>query len=163
VPDVSVIKGVPLTPVEVRFLRELAERDVRFMIVGMSAADLQGAHIGTQDIDLWFRRTSDPGLESSARSVGCLFMWRSDPPMLEGEELERFDVVNRLDGLDDFETEYAGAVDSEIEGIPVKLLPLHRIIVSKKAADRPKDRVALPALKAALQANKMISSRQRNR
>lgn len=157
------IKGVPLTPVEVRFLRELAERDVRFMIVGMSAADLQGAHIGTQDIDLWFRRTSDPGLDRAARSVGCLFMWRADPPMLEGKELERFDVVNRCDGLDIFDVEYTDAVDSEIEGIPVKLLPLHRIIVSKKAADRPKDRVTLPALKAALMANKMITFRQGSR
>jgi len=160
---VPVTKGVPLTPPEIRFLRELADRQVKFMIVGMSAADLQGAHIGTQDIDLWFERTSDRGLDQAARSAGGLFLWRADPPSLGGEALERFDVVNRLDGLGDFETEYADAVDSEIEGIPVKLLPLHRIIDSKVAADRPKDRVAVPALLAALEASRFVSTRLRKK
>jgi hypothetical protein len=146
-----------------RFLRELVDRRVKFMIVGMSAADLQGAHVGTQDIDLWFKSTSDEGLDRAARSVGGLFMWRADPPALGGEELERFDVVNRLDGLGDFESEYANSVDSEIEGIPVKLLPLDRIIDSKLAADRPKDRVAIPSLLAALEASRFISSRLRKK
>lgn len=90
-------------------------------------------------------------------------MWRADPPVLEGEELERFDVVNRCDGLGDFESEYAGAVDSDIEGVPVKLLPLARVIVSKRAANRPKDRVALPALRAALAAFKIVESRKSGR
>ena len=164
-----VIKGVPLTPAELRFLRELVDRRVKFMIVGMSAADLQGAHVGTQDIDLWFETASGKGLDRAARSVGCIFieartvMWRSDPPALEGEELERFDIVNRLDGLGDFKREYANSVDSEIEGIPVKLLPLDRIIASKMAADRPKDRVAIPSLLAALEASRFITSRLRKK
>lgn len=158
-----VTKGVPLTPIERQFLLELVSNGAEFMIVGMSAADLQGAHIGTQDIDLWFRRTSDSGLDQAARLVGCLFLWRSDPPTLEGKELERFDVVNRCDGLEDFAAEYEDAVDSDIEGIPVKLLPLDRIIASKRAANRPKDRAALPALRAALEASKFISSRMRSK
>ena len=157
------LKGIPLTQSEIRFLQELTSRQVKFMIVGMSAADLQGAHIGTQDIDLWFKETSDGGLDQAARSVGGIFMWRADPPALGGEELERFDVVNRLDGLEDFEHEYMNAVDSEIEGIPVKLLPLDRIIDSKIAADRPKDRVAIPALLATLEASKFVSSRSRKK
>ena len=90
-------------------------------------------------------------------------MWRADPPALGGEVLERFDVVNRLDGLGDFESEYSNAVDSEIEGIAVKLLPLDRIIDSKMAADRPKDRVAIPALLAALEASRTVSSRSKRR
>ena len=90
-------------------------------------------------------------------------MWRADPPALGGDELERFDVVNRLDGLEDFECEYPNAVDSEIEGIPVKLLPLDRIIDSKVAADRPKDRVAIPALLAVLEASGFVSSRSRKK
>jgi hypothetical protein len=157
------LKGIPLTSSEIRFLQELVSRHVKFMIVGMSAADLQGAHIGTQDIDLWFESTSDDGLDRAARSVGGIFMWRADPPALGGDELERFDVVNRLDGLEDFECEYPNAVDSEIEGIPVKLLPLDRIIDSKVAADRPKDRVAIPALLAVLEASGFVSSRSRKK
>ena len=157
------VRGVPLTTAEMQFLLELVSRKVRFMIVGMSAADLQGAHIGTQDIDLWFKKTSDARQDQAARSAGGIFMWRADPPALGGEVLERLDVVNRLDGLGDFESEYSNAVDSEIEGIAVKLLPLDRIIDSKMAADRPKDRVAIPALLAALEASRTVSSRSKRR
>lgn len=57
----SVARGVPLTPVEKQFLLELVANGVEFMVVGMSAADLQGANIGTQDVDLWFRRRLTAG------------------------------------------------------------------------------------------------------
>jgi hypothetical protein len=37
-----------------------------------------------------------------------------------------------------------------IEDVDVKVLPLPRIIASKRAANRPKDQAVLPALEAAL-------------
>ena len=43
----------PLTERELRFLRELVRHNVRFLIVGLSAAALQGAPVVTQDVDLW--------------------------------------------------------------------------------------------------------------
>ena len=42
---------------ELRFLRALLRRKVRFMVVGLSAAALQGAPVVTQDVDLWFDRS----------------------------------------------------------------------------------------------------------
>ena len=39
---------------EIRFLRELVKNHVPFMIVGLSAAALQGAPVVTQDVDLSF-------------------------------------------------------------------------------------------------------------
>ena len=69
----SIIKGSVLTDVERTFLEELVASGTSFMIVGMSAADLQGANIGTQDIDLWFRSTSDGGLDRAARAAGSMF------------------------------------------------------------------------------------------
>jgi hypothetical protein len=44
---------------ERRFFRELAARGVRYMIVGMSGALLQGARGATEDIDIWFENLSD--------------------------------------------------------------------------------------------------------
>ena len=41
-----------LTDRELAFLRELVKTNVPFMIVGLSAAALQGAPVVTQDIDL---------------------------------------------------------------------------------------------------------------
>jgi hypothetical protein len=46
------------------------------------------------------------------------------PPAVAGEGLERIDLVLSASGLDSFEREYGGARDYEIEGIPVKVLPL---------------------------------------
>jgi hypothetical protein len=37
---------------------ELNAREVRYMVVGMSAAIMQGVPATTQDIDVWFERYS---------------------------------------------------------------------------------------------------------
>ena len=42
------------------FLLALDELGVRFLLVGMSAALLQGARGATDDIDLWFEKSDDP-------------------------------------------------------------------------------------------------------
>jgi hypothetical protein len=72
------------------------------------------------------------------------------PPTFGGRIGDRFDVVLTMSGLGSFEDEYRGAKSLAIDGVPVRVLPLRRIIASKRAADRPKDRAALPALEAAL-------------
>jgi hypothetical protein len=141
-----------VTDAEVVFLEELGRHRVKFMVVGMSAAVLQGADLGTEDIDLWFRSLSDPGLDKAARAVGGIFAWRANPPMVTGKGLDHIDVVTRCDGLRSFDAEYAAAVDAEVFGVKVKVLPLRRIITSKRAANRLKDKAVLPALKAALAA-----------
>lgn len=73
------------------------------------------------------------------------------PPQLGGA-LDRFDVVNLMSGLGAFDKEYLGALDAQIDGAGVKVLPLSRILASKRAADRPKDRAVIPALEEALAA-----------
>lgn len=47
-----------LTEAECRFLAELNHLGVRFLLVGASAAVLQGANTATQDLDLWFEAAS---------------------------------------------------------------------------------------------------------
>ena len=148
--------GFALTDDEVIFLRELVRSGTKFLMVGMAAANLQGTDKGTQDIDLWFKTTSDGALDNAARTVGGIFMWRANPPSLSGSALNRVDVVNRCHGLDSFDQEYENALDVEIEDFAVKMLPLDRIIVNKTAANRPKDRAALPALQAALLGNGIL-------
>ena len=148
-----ILKGTPLTAVERKFLTTLVESGTRFMVVGMSAADLQGAFIGTQDIDLWLKSTTDGGLDKAARAVGSLFIWRSNPPTFSSEDLERIDIVRTCSGLQSHDKEYVNARDMDIEGISVKVLPLDRVIASKRAANRPKDLAHLPTLEAVLLSN----------
>jgi hypothetical protein len=72
------------------------------------------------------------------------------PPTLGGSLGDRFDVVLTMSGLEPFDEEYARSKTIEIDGLIVHVLPLERIIVSKRAANRPKDCAAIPALEAAL-------------
>jgi predicted nucleotidyltransferase len=138
-----------VTDAEITFLKELVRRRVKFMVVGMSAAVIQGADLATDDIDLWFQSLADRGLEQAARAAGGVLAWRARPPVIAGKNLDHIDIVTRCDGLGAFESEYDSAIDTEIFGVQVKVLPLKRIIASKQAANRLKDRAALPALKAA--------------
>jgi len=75
------------------------------------------------------------------------------PPTLGGDALgDRLDVVLTANGLASFEVEYQGARYIEVDEIVLPVLPLERIICSKRAAGRSKDLAVLPALEAALAA-----------
>ena len=137
-----------LTEGERAFLRALSEFGVEFLLVGMSAALLQGARGATEDIDLWFRDLSDPRIGEAARQSGGFWVTRAQPPLLGGMG-ERFDVITSMSGLPDFSVEYAESSAVILDGIEVRVLPLARIIVSKRAANRTKDQAVLPALELA--------------
>jgi hypothetical protein len=44
------------------------------------------------------------------------------------------------------------ATQDIVEGVRMKVLPLERVLASKRAANRPKDQAQIPALEAALAA-----------
>ena len=138
-----------LSETERRFLQALGDLGVRYLVVGMSAALLQGARGATEDIDLWFHDLSDPRIGEAASRAGGFWVTRSEPPMLGGMG-ERFDVVTTMSGLPDFSEEYSGAKEFSVDGVTLKVLPLERIIASKRAANRGKDQVALQSLELAL-------------
>jgi predicted nucleotidyltransferase len=147
---------------EARFLRALTDEGVEFLVVGLSAAALQGAPAVTQDIDLWFRDLTDPGIKKALRRVGGVYVapTGSTPPMFAGPAVALFDVVMTMHGLESFAKESKRAATVVLDGVRVKLLPLERIIVSKKATNRPKDRAILPVLEDAA---RTIRSRRRKR
>lgn len=142
----------PLTERELRFLRALAAYGVPFLIVGLSAAALQGAPVVTQDVDLWFERLDDPKLAAALRQVNGAYVPPTTltPPMFAGEGLELFDVVLRMDGLEGFADEWTNALQMTVGDVSVRVLPLARILVSKRAAARPKDRLVIPVLEDVL-------------
>src|SRR6266545_1109177 len=59
-----------LTTAERILLEELQRRGVRFMVVGMSGALIQGVRGATEDIDLWFEKLSDPRIGEAAKKLG---------------------------------------------------------------------------------------------
>lgn len=143
-----------LTEAERHFLLELEARGVRFMVVGLTSAALQGANTTTIDIDLWFAQIGDPRINEAARVAGGGLV--SDfglmPAALAGPLGERFDVVPTMSGLGTFDEEWAHTKTVRVDGVPLRILNLARILASKRAADRPKDRAVIPALEEALAA-----------
>ena len=145
-----------LTLAERALFRALKERGVRFLIVGLGAAVLEGAPVSTQDLDVWPERIDDPRLAQAASDAGGFWIpsFGMQPPAFGGTGLERVDVVLTVHGLDPFEAEYDRAIEREIDGVALRVLPLERVLASKSATNRPKDRAALPALEAALLARR---------
>ena len=145
-----------LTLAERRLFTALNSRGVRYILLGMGAALLEGAAVATQDLDVWFERIDDERIREAAREVGGFWInaFGLQPPSFGGSELERVDIVPTAHGLDGFSTEYERAVTREIEGVALCVLPLERIIASKRATNRAKDAAQLPALEAALLARR---------
>jgi predicted nucleotidyltransferase len=150
------MQGSALSPAERRFLEALNDRGVRFMVVGLGAAVLQGATVATNDIDLWFENLGDPRITEAAREAGGLYAPGSfgmQPPTIGGDQLgDRFDVVTHMHGLGSFAEEWANSREVDVDGIPVRVLSLSRVVESKRATGRAKDVAVLPALEAALAA-----------
>ncbi len=138
-----------LSPSEARLLASLASHGVNFMIVGLSAAALQGAPVVTQDVDLWFEDLHDPKFRTALKAVNAAYVppFELNPPMLAGEGSELFDLVLRVDGLGGFKEEINNTIEFSLLGHRIKALRLDRIIRSKEAANRPKDQLSLPVLK----------------
>lgn len=134
------------------FLKELVKNEVRFMIVGLSAAALQGAPVVTQDIDLWFRDLSDPGIKKALKKVGGAFIppIGLNPPMFAGKNIQLFDIVTTLHGLGSFDKEWDNTLELPLGQLTVRALKLARIIKSKETLGREKDRLVLPVLRDAM-------------
>ena len=119
---------------ETKFLEALNIHKVRFMIVGLTAAVLQNAHVVTQDIDLWIENLGSDEFSSAVKASSGFYIPPGiagmNPPMLGPENLKIFDLVTTMTGLETFDIEYQAAIAITINGVAVRILPLQRIIAS---------------------------------
>ena len=147
---------IVLTAAERALFEALDALGVRYLIVGMGAALIEGAPGTTQDLDLCFGRIDDDRLREAAHKAGGFYTsgFGFQPPALGGEGLDRVDVVLTASGLESFDSEFKAAREYELDGVRVKVLPLERVIASKRAARRPKDAAQMPMLEAALAAQR---------
>lgn len=146
---------------ELRFLRALLRRKVRFMVVGLSAAALQGAPVVTQDVDLWFEDLGDARIREALREVDAAYVPPSilNPPMFIGGGVELFDIVLTMHGLGAFPEEWRNCVEVSLGRHQLKVLRADRILASKRAANRAKDRLVIPVLEDSLAASQVAARR----
>jgi len=145
-------KNLIFTNNEIRFLRELVRLKVDFMIIGLSAAALQGAPVVTQDVDLWFKDLANPQLLKALKKVKSIYVppMGNHPPMFAGDAVKLFDIVTHVHGLGEFSEVKKKAIKIPLEDFKVSVLPLELIIKSKQAVGRNKDKLVLPVLKDVL-------------
>lgn len=156
---------LPFSESELRLLRILLKRKVRFMVVGLSAATLQGAPVVTQDVDLWFENLGELKISRALQEVGAAYVPPSNlnPPMLAGAGAELFDIVVRMDGLGTFAEEIKNCVEISLGRQKLKVLSLERILASKMAANRAKDKLTIPVLQDALAVTRTAKRRLKHK
>lgn len=149
-------------------LRVLHDEGVELVVVGGMAAVLHGSAHVTTDIDITPRTTSGnlERLSTALRELGARIRVAGIPDGLEfdhdGASLARaatwnlttvygdLDITCRPDGTEGWEDLHRAAVVVTLHGVPTSVAALADVVRSKEAADRPKDRIALPGLRRLL-------------
>jgi hypothetical protein len=144
------------------FLKALREEDIDCILIGAMAAIQQGAPLMTVDYDFWVRLPE----RQYVRLLTIVQRQRGTIRARTLYELSDGTQVNAIfqpDGLRSFDVEWKSSKWSELENVPVKVLPLRRVIASKCAANREKDLAVLPILRRTLRLAERLESRNARR
>lgn len=138
-----------------RLIDALTAAGIRLQFAGMTAAILQGVPATTLDTDLWLELPERQYVKALdiAKKLGAEILART-VVALEDDTLVNF--LYRVDGLKGFADEYDAAVEMIWNGRTIRVLPIERIIASKKQVRRPKDLAHLPLLKQTLQLRRQL-------
>lgn len=159
-------------------LLTLARHDVRYVVVGMLAGTLHGSPLRTGDADICpatdadnLKRLADALTEMEPRIRGqvdpldplgeALFpcdasrLAAVEGSLLLSTRYGDLDLVFRPDGTGGYDDLARRVVRYDLGGgVIAPVASLEDVIRSKAAADRPKDREALPTLRALLERTK---------
>jgi hypothetical protein len=150
-----------------QMLRVLARHHVDYVLIGGLAAILHGSALSTNDADICPERSRGnvERLAAALREVEARNRTASEPDGVpfacDGEMLERMKMLNLVTTVGWFDVcfEPGGfpggfeqlsphAVEIRVDDFTVRVASLHDVIASKEAANRDKDRAALPHLYA---------------
>jgi hypothetical protein len=116
----------------------LRAEKIRFQLIGMSAAVLQGVPVVTHDVDLWI----DLPARQYMRAINVAVRQGADMVRDTVVELNNGLLVNfiyEVTGVGDFASELRKARRLKFHGCTIPVMPLESIRKSKKAIMRDKD------------------------
>jgi hypothetical protein len=132
-----------------RLMGTLQEEKIRFLLIGMSAAIVQGVPGSTIDVDLWidlpvrqYMRPMKIGLAQGAEMLRNTVLQLSDDTLVN--------YVFTVTGLGSFAKELGKAVKLPFHGLSIAVLPLESIRKSKLAIGRPKDLMHVQQIESTL-------------
>lgn len=141
------------------FLAALDEEGIDCILIGAMAAIEQGAPLMTVDYDFWVRLPERQyvRLLTIVQHQGGTIRARTVYELSDGTQVN---AVFQPNGLQSFATEWKRCRIGQLEGVPLRILPLERVIASKRAAGRDKDLAVLPILKRTLKLARKLKSRK---
>lgn len=144
------------------FLKALDEEKIPFILIGMMAAIRQGAPLMTVDYDFWVKLPERQyvRLLSIVQSQKGTILARTVYELSDGTQVN---AVFQPHGLRTFDAEYRKARSGDLAGQKIRVLPLERVIASKRAAGRAKDLASLPVLERTLRLSKKLKTRPRRK
>jgi hypothetical protein len=140
------------------FLAALREEGIACILIGAMAAIRQGAPLMTVDYDFWvlLPERQYVRLLTIVQRQGGTIRARTLYELSDGTQVN---AIFQPRGLRSFKLEWQGCHTGRLEGVPVRILPLKRVIASKRAAGRDKDLAVIPVLQRTLRLAKRLQNR----
>src|ERR1044071_4810053 len=136
-----------LTPEFREFLACLNRANVEYLLVGGFAVNYYGYHRFTEDIDFWIA-VSDANFDRLLAAIRDFFgedltgldktFLQNNESLFLGRVPNKIEVFQKASGVN-FEMVYPRRVETTLEGIPVKIIPLEDLQINKRASGRHKD------------------------
>ncbi len=111
---------------------------IRFQLIGMSAAILQGVPVTTIDVDFWLDLPARQYMRAVnvARLLGAKMVRNTIVELADGTLVN---FIFEVTGLKSFAAEFRKARKLDFQGLTILVMPLESIRKSKAATMRPKD------------------------
>ena len=132
-------------------LSAFSDAGVEYLLVGAYALSAHGLLRATGDIDLWVRPTA----ENAGRVHRALMAFGVPAEQVSAEDFTRpgsvvqlgvpplrIDILTSISGVE-FPEAWEARTAVELDGVNVPVLSRAHLVVNKRAADRPKDRLDL--------------------
>ena len=137
-------------------LQSLEEENVKFLLVGAYAMAAYGYIRATMDIDIWVMPSADNGkaVLRALRKFGAPLhgltiddIQKDDTIFQIGVAPRRIDIITGASGLQ-FDEAFARSLETDIEGLSIRVLSLGDLICNKKASGRTRDLADVEVLEA---------------
>ena len=147
-----------LSPDFKEFIELLNAHRVEYLIVGGYALAFHGHPRYTKDIDVWIAAHAENAQKMIKALVEFGFSALTQADFLEPDNViqlgfppNRIDILTSIDGVT-FESCLPDALVVEVDGVPIQLIGIHKLIENKTASGRLQDLADVEKLQALLKA-----------
>jgi len=143
-----------------RLLEALEAEKIRYMLIGMSAAIVQGVMGTTMDVDIWVDLPPRQYMrvQNLARSIGCVIGANTVVYTSDGTPVNF--IFGDVGGIDSFKAESRHAKKMIFRGKKISVLKLERILKSKETLRRDKDLAHIIQIRELLKCRRALKSKK---